>query len=652
MENKPESKEVRLAKAIKTLKAQMDSRIAKLAMVAKRDQTSIAELQGMRGVVDQIMQILQFTATKDEIARERALSEQVYSAFRSLSTDVQQGIAKALREAEKKPDMMLDGKEIKYRQSEDAEWEVLFSLEDIKGERGPRGSTGVGQQGPQGEKGDTGDTGPKGDQGDQGVKGDKGDQGDAATIAVGTITTLDAGEDATVTNSGTAQAAVFDFGIPQGLKGDTGDTGAGVASGGTAGQALTKVDGTDYNTQWTTLTKTTVGLGNVDNTSDLNKPISTATQSALDLKADLEDGKIPASQLPAYVDGVLEYADLASFPATGESGKIYIAQDTNITYRWTGTGYAEISQSLALGETSATAYRGDRGKTAYDHSQLTSGNPHSVTASDLSLATVATTGAYSDLSGKPTIPDQLSDLTDDSTHRLVTDTEKTTWNGKQDALTLPLSIASGGTGATTAADARSTLGAVSKTGDTMTGDLTISRGASDTTFAIAADSGLYKNLQFRSGNYEMFRVFVDNSNNFGIARYSDVGAYLGAPLTIYKSSGQVNIGDPDLYVNGNCSAESFTDRTPFFEGDALAEIAKIKGVNGEIDHDSLPEFARKKIKAEKLTCKTIRDNEGNEVPEMAEVEEDGRDLGAMISLLTVAVQQLNKRLNALEKNKK
>lgn len=102
----------------------------------------------------------------------------------------------------------------------------------------------------------------------------------------------------------------------------------------------------------------------------------------LNTKADLVDGKVPSSQLPSYVDDVLEFANLASFPATGENGKIYVAIDTNITYRWSGTGYAEISASLALGETSSTAYRGDRGKIAYDHS-LTTGNPHGTTATDV-----------------------------------------------------------------------------------------------------------------------------------------------------------------------------------------------------------------------------------------------------------------------------
>ncbi len=74
------------------------------------------------------------------------------------------------------------------------------------------------------------------------------------------------------------------------------------------------------------------------------------------------DGKIPSSQLPSYVDDVLEYDKLASFPETGESGKIYTAIDTGKIYRWSGSTYTEISSSLSLGETSSTAYSGASGK--------------------------------------------------------------------------------------------------------------------------------------------------------------------------------------------------------------------------------------------------------------------------------------------------
>ena len=62
----------------------------------------------------------------------------------------------------------------------------------------------------------------------------------------------------------------------------------------------------------------------------------------LSTKADLVDGKVPASQLPSYVDDVLEFANLAAFPAIGETGKIYVALDTNFTYRWSGSAYVQI----------------------------------------------------------------------------------------------------------------------------------------------------------------------------------------------------------------------------------------------------------------------------------------------------------------------
>lgn len=79
-----------------------------------------------------------------------------------------------------------------------------------------------------------------------------------------------------------------------------------------------------------------------------------------------ESGIIPSAQLPSYVDDVIEVDTFSNLPGTGESGKIYIVQDTNLTYRWSGTGYVEISKSLALGETSSTAYAGDKGKATTD----------------------------------------------------------------------------------------------------------------------------------------------------------------------------------------------------------------------------------------------------------------------------------------------
>ena len=80
-------------------------------------------------------------------------------------------------------------------------------------------------------------------------------------------------------------------------------------------------------------------------------------------------GTVPQANLPSYVDDVVEVDDYDSLPPTGEAGKIYVDKETNKTYRWGGSAYVEISASLALGETSATAFRGDYGKVAYDHAQ-------------------------------------------------------------------------------------------------------------------------------------------------------------------------------------------------------------------------------------------------------------------------------------------
>ena len=96
-----------------------------------------------------------------------------------------------------------------------------------------------------------------------------------------------------------------------------------------------------------------------------------------------ETGHVPSSQLPSYVDDVIDVDTYSNLPNPGESGKIYITTDNNKQYRWSGTGYAEISSSLALGETSSTAYRGDRGKVAYEHSQIKNGNPHGTTFASL-----------------------------------------------------------------------------------------------------------------------------------------------------------------------------------------------------------------------------------------------------------------------------
>jgi len=104
--------------------------------------------------------------------------------------------------------------------------------------------------------------------------------------------------------------------------------------------------------------------------------------------------------LPSYVDDVLEYANFAALPVTGEAAKIYITLDDNKTWRWGGSVYVFMSDDVTLGETNATAYRGDRGKTAYDHSQVIDGtNPHATTFANIAskpttLAGIGITDAF------------------------------------------------------------------------------------------------------------------------------------------------------------------------------------------------------------------------------------------------------------------
>lgn len=105
--------------------------------------------------------------------------------------------------------------------------------------------------------------------------------------------------------------------------------------------------------------------GDTTITNSLNAFISTKGQPGGLAELD-STGKVPAAQLPSYVDDVLEFSTKDQFPQTGETGKIYVSKDTNLTYRWTGTQYLEISQSLALGETPSTAYPGDKGKANRD----------------------------------------------------------------------------------------------------------------------------------------------------------------------------------------------------------------------------------------------------------------------------------------------
>ncbi len=206
------------------------------------------------------------------------------------------------------------------------------------------------------------------------------------------------------------------------------------------------------------VTKSQIGLANVENKSstqirsELTKenvtnalgytPIDESRIGAANGVASLDaSGRIPASQIPGGFDNIEEYDNLAAFPTTGEEGKIYVAKDTNLTYRWTGSQYVEISPSLALGETATTAYRGDRGKVAYDHSKV-SGNStiHHTHANKELLDSYTQTEA--DLANAVA---KVHEHGNKSVLDGITSDKVTSWDGKEDAFNI-LPTTKGGTG--------------------------------------------------------------------------------------------------------------------------------------------------------------------------------------------------------------
>jgi len=178
--------------------------------------------------------------------------------------------------------------------------------------------------------------------------GTPGATGTAATIAVGTTTTLSPGSPATVTNVGTSSAATFNFGIPQGIAGPTGATGAGVPVGGTDGQVLAKIDATDYNTQWATafalqvrnqvrnetgapLTKGTVVYvtGASGNKVTVSKALATGDATSAQTFAVLLEN-IPNNQNGyAVTSGLLENLDTSAYAA---GTQLYLSPTVAGTY--------------------------------------------------------------------------------------------------------------------------------------------------------------------------------------------------------------------------------------------------------------------------------------------------------------------------------
>lgn len=133
------------------------------------------------------------------------------------------------------------------------------------------------------------------------------------------------------------------------------------------------------------LAKGDVGLGNVTNDAQVKATEKGQANGVATLDS---AGKVPTSQLPSYVDDVLEYDTKPDFPATGEAGKIYVDKSTNTSWRWSGTSYVQIKGDLVIGTTTGTAADGGVANTHYNNTS----NPHGVTKAQVGLESVVNTG--------------------------------------------------------------------------------------------------------------------------------------------------------------------------------------------------------------------------------------------------------------------
>lgn len=248
------------------------------------------------------------------------------------------------------------------------------------------------------------------------TSGDYSDLLNAPTIGNGTVTIIQNGKDKasfTLNQSGDTTVVLTDS--------DTTYSNATTSIAGLmSAQDKTKLDGIEAGATSGTvvvddeLSDTSVNpLQNKVVTNALSEKVSSSEKGVANGVAELdENGKVPSSQLPSYVDDVIEgyladsthfYLDIDKTQlVTGETGKIYVdSLSTDKTYRWSGTAYVVISDTIALGETSSTAYRGDRGKVAYEHASAKgtafSSGLYKITTNSEGHVTSATSVAKSDI---------------------------------------------------------------------------------------------------------------------------------------------------------------------------------------------------------------------------------------------------------------
>ena len=255
--------------------------------------------------------------------------------------------------------------------------------------------------------------------------------------------------------------------------------------------------------------------GNIALTANDVNAIPSSSKGANNGVAELDSsGKVPSSQLPSYVDDVIEgYLSGGKFykesehttGIVGESGKIYVNLSDGKTYRWSGSAYVEISASLALGETSSTAYRGDRGAIAYNHSQAAHAPSN---AERNTIVGIKKNGSAvsigSDRTVNITVPTKVSELTNDSGYK--TTDNNTTYTLEKNENTITLIGSDGSKSNVTDANTTYSVASTSTNGLMSASDKTKLDG-------IASGANKYTHPSYTTRSSGLYKITVDSTGH-------------------------------------------------------------------------------------------------------------------------------------------
>ena len=326
-------------------------------------------------------------------------------------------------------------------------------------------------------------------------------------------------------------------------------TGGTITGSGTIGisQSNTTTDGYLSSTDWNTFNNKQANLGYTPENL-ANKGINNGYASLGG------DGKVPSTQLPSYVDDVVEVANFAALPATGETGKIYVTLDTDFVYRWSGTVYVRISSPNAIwGSITGTLSNQIDLQNALNAKVSSVGLDLGTSGTDVNVANSPITSSGNITLNLPTAS---------ATNRgLLSSADWTTFNNKQNALTL---TTTGTSGASTLVG--STLNIpqyqpqLSGTGFVKISGTTISYDNSSYALASAISGTTNYIPKFTGANTIGNSIIFDNGTNVGIGINNPANK-----LTIVSSGGNPSInlydGTTDCYLALATSINAYANGT-------------------------------------------------------------------------------------------